>query len=202
MKKIDEKKKGLFRYIKLRTLIIAVVLLVFNSYAWFIYATKASIELNVHVSSWNVDFKIDGETSSTNIIVDVGKIYPGMPAFSKEIVVKNNGEMKAKLLYEYASITVFGETFKVGEEGVTQETLKNKIENEYPFKTVVSSDASELESGQGAGKYTITITWPYESGDDTTDTYWGQKAYDFYEENGDDSTSLSLVVKLIAEQIN
>ena len=54
----DNKKGFIKKYVKLRTLIILVVLLVFNSYAWFVFATRVSGGLSAHVTSWNVTFKV------------------------------------------------------------------------------------------------------------------------------------------------
>ena len=46
----------ILKKIKIRNIIILIVLLMFNTYAWFIYATKVSMNLSVHVSSLNVEF--------------------------------------------------------------------------------------------------------------------------------------------------
>src|SRR5574344_491029 len=97
VEKTKKNKKGIFKYVTLKTLIILVVLCVFNSYAWFIFATRASMNLTVHVSSWNINFKVGDEVVSTNMIIDVGKIYPGMNNFQKVITVTNTGETQATL---------------------------------------------------------------------------------------------------------
>ena len=52
----------------------------------------------------------------------------------------------------------------------------------------------------GEGSYTISVEWPYESGNDEQDTFWGEAAYDFNEENPN-TASLSLTIILIAQQI-
>ena len=46
----------ILKKIKIRNIIILIVLLMFNTYAWFIYTTKVSTDLTAHVSAWNVDF--------------------------------------------------------------------------------------------------------------------------------------------------
>ena len=48
---------------------------------------------------------------------------------------------------------------------------------------------------------TITFSWPYESGDDETDTEYGTTAYDFYEDNPT-TEAIELVIKLIVTQHN
>ena len=60
-------------------------------------------------------------------------------------------------------------------------------------------DKTQLENTNGEGLFIISVEWPYESGDDEADTYWGEKAYEFYQNNPDKS-SLHLSLFLIAEQ--
>ena len=76
---------AIIKKIKPSTLIIAILLLMFNSYAWFIYATKVEVGFTAHVTSWNVEFDVgQGEESSTNIVIDLERIYPGMEDYEKE----------------------------------------------------------------------------------------------------------------------
>lgn len=190
--------KKIFKKIKLRTLIILILLLIANSYAWFIYATKVNMGFNAHVSSWNVNFEIGDSESSTNVIVDVERMYPGMDTFSQTIVAKNNGETRAKLSYRIKSITMLGETSEVS-ESLTSEELANRLANDYPFHLTIGVDNHELEAGQGQGTFTITLEWPFESGDDAKDTEWGEKAYEFYATNPGVS-SIHLDLEIIAQQ--
>ena len=196
--KNNKTKKGLLKYVSLKTLIILLVMLLFNSYAWFIFATRVSTSLQVHVSSWNVSFKVDEQESSTNMIIEVGRIYPGMDDFQKVIKVTSTGDTKATLSYRYKKVILMGVTYEVG-ENYTEEDLRNMMEVEKPFKVSVAIDQQHLAEENGEGSFTITVTWPFESGDDELDTQWGQRAYDFYEKNGDIS-SLHIILELIAEQ--
>ena len=110
----DKTKKGFIsKYIKLRTLLILVVLLVFNSYAWFVFATKVSGGLTAHVTSWNITFQVGDEDYVTNVVIDVSTIYPGMETYVKEIKAKNVGESIADLSYQYKSLVVLGDEYTV-----------------------------------------------------------------------------------------
>lgn len=205
MKKINDisekPKNGIIKkYVKLHTLIILLVLLAFNSYAWFIFATKVSGGLSAHVTSWDVTFQIGDQESITNVEIDVSTIYPGMETYTKVITVKNTGEAIADLSYKFDSITVLGTNYTVGEE-YTQEQIDNKIANDFPFKITVVIDKSELETVNGQGTFTITVEWPYESGDDALDTYWGEEAYEYNKLHPTES-SLKLNLTLIAQQKN
>ena len=54
--------------------------------------------------------------------------------------------------------------------------------------------------GTGAGRFAVTIEWPFESGDDELDTLWGNKAYEYYAVNPEEK-SIEIELKLIAQQI-
>ena len=194
-------RKGIFKYVRLRSLIFLIVLFAFNSYAWFIYNTRASLSLTAHVSSWNVVFKIDSNVITEDTVIDVGRIYPGMPEFEEEITVSNLGETNASLSYEFKSITVFGTTYAVGNEYTAAE-LQDMIEDDFPFVIEVTVDDTDVNEDDGEGIITITVNWAFESGDDETDTYWGTQAYDYYEANGDSASSLTIELTLIATQDN
>lgn len=196
----NKSKKGLIKYISLKTLIFLVLILLFNSFAWFIYATKVDSSIKVHVSSWNVSFAVGDDQSVTEFVLDVGKIYPGMPNYSQVINVVNNGETNAELTYQYKKITLFGQVYEIG-NGYTQENLKKMMEEDNPFKVSVSVDSQEL-TATGNGTFTITVTWPFESGDDTTDTQWGERTYNYLQQNGQDANCLSIEFYLIAKQAN
>lgn len=62
--------------IKLKTLIILIILLMFNAYAWFVYTTKVSGEMVAHVEAWDVIFQADDEEKISYAEFDVGRIYP------------------------------------------------------------------------------------------------------------------------------
>ena len=168
----------LLKKIKLRTIIILIVLLVFNSYAWFIYSTKVATGLEAHVSSWDVSIQAgEGETTNLEIIVD--RIYPGMNTFEKEIEVHNKGEVKALLSYEVKSYTILGESFETNET-VTEADLKKNLLDNYPFKVSVAISSEIIDAGNGYGTFKVTVEWPFESGDDVADTHWGEESYKYY----------------------
>lgn len=186
--------------IKLRNLIILLILLIVNTFAWFIYATRVSLDLSVHVSSWNVEFVSGDEEITTNIEIVVDRIYPGMDQFEQTIDVHNKGETPAILTYEIKSLQIMDETFEVSEEsGLTSDDIQNKIETEYPFKiNIETGDGSVIQENE-QGSFKVTVNWPFESGDDELDTYWGNKAYEYYSLNPGE-TSLLIKLKLIATQ--
>ena len=194
-----EKIVRILKKIQIKNILILIALLVFNSYAWFLYATRASSSLDVHISSWNVEFTLGEDETVTNILIEVERIYPGMEKFIKEITVKNKGEIKAHLDYRINYLKIMEEEFRVGED-ITSEELEEKIKTEYPFKINVSKDETALVSGTGEGKFTVTVEWAFESGDDEADTVWGNKAYEYYSKNTEGKI-IEIELELIANQI-
>ena len=116
----------LFKRIKLRNLILLILLLSFNSYAWFIYATKVSTGMSAHISSWNVHFQAGEEEIKTEIMLDFDIIYPGMEIQSKTVTAYNTGETLANLSYEIKTIRILDTTYTTSET-LTQEEILNII---------------------------------------------------------------------------
>lgn len=181
--------------IKLRTLIILILLLMFNSYAWFVYATKVSGRLTAYVSSWNVSFMVGEEEISTNIIFDVSRIYPGMEKYTKTVVAHNNGEVSAAITYDIKKLKVLDTVYEVSET-VTSDDILNLMENEFPFKIRITIDNPTLEAEKGEAKFEISVEWDYETGDDARDTTYGELAYEYYALHpNEESISLELDIK-------
>jgi len=193
-----EKIVKILKKIKLRNIIILIILLAFNTYAWFIYATRVSTTLSVHVSSWNVEFVTGTGEIFTNMIIEVDRLFPGMETFEKNIEVHNKGEEKAKLSYEIESLKIMDQTYTVN-ESLTSEQLEEKIKTQYPFKVNIEKDDAGFSEQNGTGKFKITIDWPFESGNDELDTYWGNKAYEYYSIHPGEK-SIQIKLKLIATQ--
>lgn len=194
-----EKLVKIIKKVKIKNIIILILLLIFNTYAWFIYATRVSSSLSVHVSSWNVEFSVGENETVTNIKIEVERIHPGMETYERNITVRNNGEIKAKLEYEIIALKVMDEYYKIG-ENITAEELENKINTEYPFKIRLIKEDEQLKIGTGTGLFQVVVEWPFESGNDELDTQWGNKAYEYYALNPE-AKSIEIEIKLIAEQI-
>ena len=94
---LEEQKRNFIKALNLRTVIMLVVLLAFNSFAWFIYASQVNTSLSVHVAGWNVQF--DQDTTSTPFIMSVASAYPGMTTFTQSLNMSNGGEVDAHLSF-------------------------------------------------------------------------------------------------------
>ena len=189
----------ILKIIKIKNIIILILILSFNTYAWFIYATKVSSNVTVYISSWNVEFSVGEDETVTNLLIQVERVYPGMETYEKNVEVKNKGDIKAELDYEITSLKVMDEFYKV-DENITMEELENKIQTEYPFKINITKDDTLLKQGVGEGMFSVTVEWPFESGNDELDTQWGNKAYEYYSLNPG-KQSIEIEIKLTAQQI-
>lgn len=192
-----QKVLKILKKVKLRNILILIVLLAFNAYAWFIYTTKVSLDLTAHVSAWDVQFVAKDGGIFSHLDVNVDRVYPGMEDYERIVNVQNKGELNVELSYEINSIRIMDDVYEVNEEtGLTSEEIEQKIKNDYPFKINIVKDDSKLLKGEGDGSFKITVTWPYESGDDETDSEWGRKAYEYYQAHPDsDCIELKMTLK-------
>ena len=179
-----EKIVKILKKIKLRNILILLLLLAINTYAWFIYTTKVSASLTAHVSAWDVEFVAKEVGISSNLLIEVDRIYPGMETFERIVEVKNRGEVNVALSYDIESLKIMDEYYEVSEtSGLTSQDIETKMTTDYPFKIKIQKDDSGLLAGTADGQFKITVEWPYESGDDELDTLWGNKAYQYYSLN-------------------
>jgi len=181
MKKINKIFKAI-KKIRLSTLIILIALLSFNSYAWFIFATKVSTGMSAHVASWNVLFSADQQVVTTQVVFNINTLYPGMPTQTKTLTAYNNGEVLAVLSYKVNSIRIMNATY-TPTQLVNQAQLLQQISNDWPFQITFTVDNSTFNQTNGSGNFTISFAWPYESGNDAKDTLVGTQAYNFQQAN-------------------
>lgn len=191
---------SLVKKIKIKNLIILILLLAFNTYAWFIYASKVSMDLTVRVSSWNVEFLAGDGEIVTNVEIEVDRIYPGMDEFTHRIEVYNRGETAMELSYEIYKISIMGELYE-RDENTTSEDLEQMIRTNYPFILSITKNSDEAILENQQGFFEISVTWPFESGNDELDTFWGNEAYNYYALNPN-GKCIDLKINLIATQKN
>lgn len=192
------RKRKIFKKVRLRTIFLLAITLASNSFAWFIYTTKVSSSITAKVREWNVTFDINGAVVEKIIEMNVDSLYPGMPTYSQTLTASNSGGAKAEITYEIVKADVLGTDLMA--LGYDNNHLFNYLANNYPFSITltVSNPIINLHSEENI---TISVSWPYESGDDETDTYWGTEAHAFHTANPN-TPSISLIIKITAYQIN
>ena len=88
-----------------------IILLVFNTYAWFIYITTVRTGIELRVKKWDITYEGENVVDDTYITVTVDEAFPGMPDTTETVIVHNNGEISADISYEVVSIRAFDTTY-------------------------------------------------------------------------------------------
>lgn len=192
MKKLNRKQK----YLLLRSMIILLVLLVVNTFAWFLMNTKSSLSMNVHIDSWQITFKDDNNVESQNFEIVIDRAYPGMPDYTKVFTITNTGERDAELQYSVIKARLLDETYEASDTGTTHEEIENMLMNDLPFYFTFEFSDTDLghTTGNNSETFTVTMHWDYESENpsliaakDELDTAWGENVYDYYVAHSNDT---------------
>ena len=204
----NKKKKKLI--IKPSRLIILIVLVAANTFAWFIYATKVDTGVDVHVKAWNVVFEAGDNQITNQVSIDVDSVYPGMDDYEYTISAYNNSEVSANFTYQILQARVLDDVYitqeqrtalgqQIQQDDLTSAQLESKLANDYPFSITISLSDSVISLGNGQEDFVLEVEWPYESNQDDVDTAWGIAAYDFKEDNPT-LPSISISIKLTITQ--
>lgn len=198
--------------VKLRYLLLLIVLLVSNTFAWFIYNTQVDNRIDVHVRAWRIVLTKEDSQISDYVTFNVQNVYPGMTDYTDNLKVYNQGEVNATLRYTIMSANILGTEY-ISEEGrlelkedavdtdLSSAELEQKLANDFPFKITFKMGKDSLAAEEDETTYTLTVTWAYESGDDEMDTYYGNLAYE-YIHNNPNTSCITLKVKIDIAQEN
>ena len=190
--------------------LMIILLLLVNTFAWFIFNENVNIKIDTKVKSWNINFTENDKQITDTTNLEIESIYPGMQDENKTIVIKNNGEVASELEYKIKSIELFGERKAVG-ENCTQEEMDEYIKS-LPFEIKIEQEKDELEGNGEETNIKVTLSWPLgenEESDEITekdklDTEYGEKAYNYLLENEGntefDGYNFKLELELIAKQ--
>ena len=208
--KLSRKQRRIKNKVTLRTLFLLSITLIFNTYAWFLYATTVSTDLTAHVDAWRVEFEVDNNQVEREFDIEIDHAYPGMNNKVQNVAISNIGERAADIVYEIKMLRIFDDIYATSEylneletplenaTTLTSEALLNKIQNDYPFHFNLATAQQTLQVGQSS-TLTMTFDWPYENGIDETDTSYGTRAYDYYEEN-DGKSVIEIILKITVIQ--
>lgn len=147
---LQKKKKA----IKIRAFLMAGLLLAINSFAWFVFITDGSGKINADVIAWDIAF-LDEDGKSEMIDVEITDLYPGMPTFTKGIVIMNRSDLDAEFNCSIEKIIAFGKEY-------TTEDLIDSLEQDFPFKITFGYDNTEIDKGDSL-PFNVVVNWPFES---------------------------------------
>ena len=179
---MKERLRKLFKNIKrIRYFIIfAILLLSVNVYAWFVYVTRVDSSISATVRSWNVMFQVHDNNIASEVTFNVGDIYPGMPNYNDHASIVNTGASSGEAFFVIKRVQVFYSVYT--DANYSQGELIDILTSNYPFVIDISLTNNIVAAGH-TEYFNIDITWPYESGDDALDTYWGNVAYSYLHTN-------------------
>ena len=191
------KRKKIIKKVKFKTLFLLMITLASNSFAWFIYTTKVSSNISAKVREWNVSFDVNGDNVEKTIEINIDSLYPGMSTYTQTLTASNSGEARAQISYEVIRANILGDDLT----GMNYSDIQiiNYLRSYYPFSIDfhVSNDIVQSNSEE---TITISVSWPYESGQDEEDTKWGNLAYTYHSSHPD-TPSIDLSIKITAYQI-
>lgn len=190
--------KIIFKRARLSTLILLVITFSSTSFAWFIYATRVSTGITAHIDSWNIMFTQNNTQVDEYINFYIPNIRPGMDDFTDSVTAYNRGERNATISYEIISVKILGTLYTVDDVFTTGQMVSH-LANNYPFKITFNLSNNDIGANLGQSTFTLNVSWPYESGNDTIDTIWGNRAYE-YSSNYPDEPSIEMTIKISAIQ--
>ena len=179
-------------------LIFAILLLSVNAYAWFVYVTRVDSTITAKVRSWNVMFQVHDNNIASEVTFNVGEIYPGMTDYNDYASIINTGESSGEAYFTIKSVQIFNNVYT--DDDYSQGELIDVLTATYPFVIDISLTNNIVAPGH-TEYFNIDITWPYESGDDETDTYWGNVAYNFLQ-NDPTASCITITAEVRVNQEN
>ena len=206
--------KNLKKIIKPHQIVFLIILLVGNTYAWFVYSNRVATSIDVHVRAWNVLFQSGETVISDYFNVSVSSVYPGMTDYVDTLTIENESEVAANITYKILEARIFSDTYitqegrtdagqQIQQTDLTSAQLETKLSTDYPFTITFALTYANLSqvinNVSSTSDFSVTVHWPFESGDDAEDTYWGKEAYNYANTNST-SPGISLRVKIYVNQ--
>ena len=195
---MKERIQDLFKKIKKMRyfLVFAIILLSINGYAWFVYVTRVDTSITAQVRSWNVMFQVHDNNIANEVVFSVGEMYPGMADINEEASIVNTGGTAGEAYFVIKRIQIFDAVYT--DENYTTAQLLNILSNNYPFSIDIYLTNTYVAPGH-TELFKLDITWPYESGHDEDDTYWGNYAYTFIQQH-QSTACIAIVAEIRVDQ--
>jgi len=93
-----------------------------TTFAWVAYSKVLEPTLNLHISSWDMQYKIAGELWDEDVPIGISTLYPAMAEQTVTIDIFNNGERTVDIDYYLQSISIAGVDYELVQEGNTNTT--------------------------------------------------------------------------------
>ena len=164
-------------YIKLNllSLFFTAVSFISVTLAWFAYSGLVTTQTEVNVKAWFIEFNNKGNAVSSDIVISLNDVYPGMDIKSETIDIKNSGDSSAMISYKIKSVRILDDVYEITDNN----QIQDKLAHDYPFHINMDLSRTFANAHDGTGNFVVSVSWPLDSGNDALDTEWGTKAYDF-----------------------
>lgn len=194
-------------YVKLNllSLFFIAVSLTSITLAWFAYSGIASVDTEIDVKAWYIEFQKDNTAVTNNIVISLSDIYPGMDTVSEKVDINNMGDSDAEISYKIESARILDEDLV----GLDSLELEDKLSHDYPFHLNINLSNNYATSKDGHSQIEVSVSWPLDSDNDELDSEWGNKAFNFQKTENDKfnldpnyqiRSSLKVVISVKAEQ--
>ena len=183
---------------KIKTLLFLLIALTANTYAWFLYNRIVSANLDAHIKSWQIT--ING-ANDDQLTFHINDLYPGMEEYSDTVTLTNAGEMNAEISFSIHSMRIFEDTYEVGVDGETAQSLETRLAS-YPFEITYEASSTSVSSYGGQTELRLYVNWDFGDDDpdeDALDTEYGEAAYDYHAAHPD-SPCIELVLDIDVSQ--
>ena len=195
-----KRKHKIFLKANIMSLFFIAVSFISGTLAWFAYTGLSDVATEIDIRAWNIELN-DGKTSN-DIKIALPEISPGMDTISEVVNINNLGDTDAIVNYSIVSARILdsSEDNYVASETLSTEAIQDKLSNEYPFHINISLTKGYVLAKGEKAQLQVSVSWPFDSGDDIKDSEWGSKAYNFLKKNPS-QTPIEIVLKLNAEQM-
>ncbi len=174
--KLSDRIKRKMMGVNLSSVAFFAVSMIAITLAWFAYTNTISSNFNVNLKSWNIKITKNNTEISNSFTIDLDEVYPGMTDFSETYSIKNEGDLNAKIDYNITYFRVFNDEITLNDDITFYE-----ITRDYPFKLSFEESSRYLPSG-ATRNFTVSCTWPLDSGNDQLDTQYGELAFAFQQQ--------------------
>ena len=200
-------RKRIYLKLNLVSLFFIAVSLISVTLAWFAYSGLAKVDTEIDVKTWYIEFQKGEEAVSNNIVISLSDISPGMDIVTEKVKIMNKGDSDAQLSYSIVSASLMGTELDATNGS---DYLEDKLSHDYPFHINLSLNKNFALSGDEFSEFNLSVSWPLDSGDDSFDSEWGTRAYQYQRSEQshhleDDSyvakPSIKIVISVKAEQL-
>lgn len=214
--KANKKKKLItkHKYMILGLMVMLLILLVVNTFAWFLMTTRNSMTIDTHIDSWQISMTDEDDFVVQTVLITIDHAYPGMNEYEEVFTLTNTGERDAELSFEVVYARLLSDVYEASDSGLSHSDIESMLTNDLPFDFNFEFSSTTLghTTGNNTETFTVTLNWDYEASDpadaeekDELDTQWGEDAYEYNEEHKndpppsnptDDNTRYPIVLKL------